>query len=192
MSDFFAAEPAGAPGGDRPGGRPPGPAPRGPRRPRPLLLTVIVVGVLIIGFSLFAGIWTDKLWFSSLGYSDVFSKLLVDPRPAVRAVRRPDGPDRRGEPLPGLPAAPDVPPALTGTGQPGALPRGDHTDAAAAAARRQRGLRDLRRQSPPPGSGASSCCGTTARTSARPTPISTRTSASTSSACRGCTSWSTS
>ncbi len=76
MSDFFAAEPAGAPGGDRPGGRPPGPAPRGPRRPRPLLLTVIVVGVLVIGFSLFAGIWTDKLWFSSLGYSSVFSKLL--------------------------------------------------------------------------------------------------------------------
>ena len=76
MSDFFAAEPAGAPGGDRPGGRPPGPAARGPRRPRPLLLTVIVVGILVIGFSLFAGIWTDKLWFSSLGYSTVFSKLI--------------------------------------------------------------------------------------------------------------------
>jgi uncharacterized membrane protein (UPF0182 family) len=76
MSDFFAAEPAGAPGGGRPGGRPPGPPARGPRRPRPLLLTVVVVGVVVIGFSLFAGIWTDKLWFSSLGYSEVFSKLI--------------------------------------------------------------------------------------------------------------------
>lgn len=50
---------------------------RGPRRPGPLLLTVLVVGVLVIGFSLFAGIWTDKLWFGSLGYSSVFNKLLL-------------------------------------------------------------------------------------------------------------------
>ena len=76
MSDFFAEEPAGAPGGEQPGGRPPRPTARGSRRPRPLLLTVIVVGVVVIGFSLFAGIWTDKLWFSSLGYSSVFSKLI--------------------------------------------------------------------------------------------------------------------
>jgi hypothetical protein len=41
-----------------------------------LLLTVIAVGALVIGFSLFAGIWTDKLWFSSLGYSEVFGKLI--------------------------------------------------------------------------------------------------------------------
>ena len=68
MSDFFAEQPAGAPEGGGAGGRPPGPAARGPRRPRPLLLTVVVVGVVVVGFSLFAGIWTDKLWFGSLGY----------------------------------------------------------------------------------------------------------------------------
>jgi hypothetical protein len=37
---------------------------------------VVVVGALIIGFSIFAGIWTDKLWFNSIGYGDVFSKLI--------------------------------------------------------------------------------------------------------------------
>ncbi len=78
MSDFFAEEPSGAserggPGGS--GGRPKS-AGRGPRRPRPLLLTVAVVGVLVIAFSLFAGLWTDKLWFGTLGYGSVFSKLL--------------------------------------------------------------------------------------------------------------------
>ena len=71
MSDFFAEEAAGAPEG-----RPAGTGTRGPRRPRPLLLTVIVVGVVVIGFSLFAGIWTDKLWFSSLGYGNVFGRLI--------------------------------------------------------------------------------------------------------------------
>ena len=35
-----------------------------------------MVGVLVVAFSLFAGIWTDKLWFNSIGYGDVFSKLL--------------------------------------------------------------------------------------------------------------------
>ncbi len=78
MSDFFAEQPSGAPGSGGPGGSggPPAPASRGPRRPRPLLLTVAVIGVLVIGFSLFAGLWTDKLWFGSLGYGSVFSKLL--------------------------------------------------------------------------------------------------------------------
>ncbi|MCW2866067.1 MAG: hypothetical protein JWR20_255, partial [Marmoricola sp.] len=86
MSDYFA-EQGGGPGGSGgpggPGGRGPGgPGARsagaaaGPRRPRPLLLTALVVGVVVVGFSLFSGVWTDKLWFSSLGYSDVFSTLL--------------------------------------------------------------------------------------------------------------------
>ena len=75
MSDFFAGEPPATPGG-RPSGRPAGPVVRGSRRPRPLLLTVVVVGALIIGFSIFAGIWTDKLWFNSIGFGEVFSKLI--------------------------------------------------------------------------------------------------------------------
>lgn len=71
MSDFFADD--AAPG--RPVPPRPGPG-SGPRRPRPLVLTLIVMAVLLIGFSLFAGIWTEKLWFSSIDYSSVFTKLL--------------------------------------------------------------------------------------------------------------------
>ena len=68
MSDFFNDEP------EEP--RRPMPVRRESRRPRPLILTIVVLAVLLIGFSIFAGIWTDKLWFSSLGYSSVFSKLI--------------------------------------------------------------------------------------------------------------------
>ena len=46
------------------------------RRPRPLVLTLIVMAVVLIGFSLFAGIWTDRLWFNSIGYGGVFTTLL--------------------------------------------------------------------------------------------------------------------
>jgi hypothetical protein len=73
MSDFFAEEPQG--GSGPPGGGRPAAAPRG-RRPRPLLLTIIAVALVVAGFSLFSGIWTNKLWFSMLGYSSVFTKLL--------------------------------------------------------------------------------------------------------------------
>ena len=40
------------------------------------MLTIAVVAAVVTGFSLFAGIWTDKLWFSSLGFGSVFAKLL--------------------------------------------------------------------------------------------------------------------
>lgn len=71
MSDFFAEDAGPA----RPAPPRPGPG-SGSRRPRPLVLTLIVMAVLLIGFSLFTGIWTEKLWFSSIEYGDVFSKLL--------------------------------------------------------------------------------------------------------------------
>lgn len=69
MSDFFAddAEPV------RPAPGRPGP---GSRRPRPLVLTLIVMAVIVVGFSLFASIWTEKLWFASLDYPKVFSTLV--------------------------------------------------------------------------------------------------------------------
>ncbi len=76
MSDFFAEQPEGRPGGGRPTAPPRAPADRGPRRPRPLLLTLLVIGVLVVGFSVFSGIYTDKLWFTSIGYSAVFTKLI--------------------------------------------------------------------------------------------------------------------
>jgi len=68
MSDFFNEEP------DAP--RRPMPVRHESRRPRPLVLTLVVMAVLLIGFSLFAGIWTDRLWFHSIGYGAVFSTLL--------------------------------------------------------------------------------------------------------------------
>jgi uncharacterized protein len=68
MSDFFADD------ADQP--RRPMPRPPQTRRPGPLVLTLIVMAVLLIGFRLFAGIWTEKLWFSSVHYGDVFQKLL--------------------------------------------------------------------------------------------------------------------
>jgi len=71
MSDFFAEDAGPA----RPVPPRPGPG-SGSRRPRPLVLTLIVMAALLIGFSIFANIWTEKLWFSSIEYGDVFSKLL--------------------------------------------------------------------------------------------------------------------
>ena len=68
MSDFFNDEP------DEP--QRPVPLRHETRRPRPLVLTLIVLAVLLVGFSLFAGIWTDKLWFSSVGYGAVFTTLV--------------------------------------------------------------------------------------------------------------------
>jgi uncharacterized membrane protein (UPF0182 family) len=41
-----------------------------------LLPTVIVAGVLLLVFSIFTGIYTDFLWFKSVGYSSVFTKEL--------------------------------------------------------------------------------------------------------------------
>ena len=65
----------------RPGPRPARPAarprhPGGRRRPSPLLMTAIVLVVLFLMLSLFTGVWTQKLWFDSLGFSGVFTKLL--------------------------------------------------------------------------------------------------------------------
>ena len=75
MSDFFADEPGDASGEGPAQGRPPART-RRTGRPRPLVLTILVIAVLVVGFSLFAGIWTDKLWFGSLGYSKVFNTLI--------------------------------------------------------------------------------------------------------------------
>ena len=47
-----------------------------PRRPRPLVLTAIVVAGAMLLFSLFTSLWTSKLWFSMLGYAEVFSTLV--------------------------------------------------------------------------------------------------------------------
>ncbi|WP_426245431.1 UPF0182 family protein [Nocardioides sp. LHG3406-4] len=62
--------------GDDPKSGRPQPAATAPRRSRSLVITA---GVLLAAFLLFTGFasfWTERLWFGSLGYGDVFSKLV--------------------------------------------------------------------------------------------------------------------
>jgi uncharacterized membrane protein (UPF0182 family) len=51
------------------------PPPR-PQRSRALLGTAAVVIAAFFVLSIFTGVWTDKLWFSSVGFQDVFTKVL--------------------------------------------------------------------------------------------------------------------
>ena len=46
------------------------------RRPHALLPTLAIVVALAVLGSVFVEIWTDKMWFSSLGYSSVFTTVL--------------------------------------------------------------------------------------------------------------------
>ncbi|HET7172979.1 MAG TPA: UPF0182 family protein [Nocardioidaceae bacterium] len=54
---------------------------RGPRlpsrRPRALLPAVVSVIALVVAISIFVEVYTSRLWFGSLGYSGVFSKILL-------------------------------------------------------------------------------------------------------------------
>ncbi|QKW11131.1 UPF0182 family protein [Streptomyces sp. NA04227] len=61
------------------GGGPTGPritVGRPSRRVRTLLLTLGVLAVLAMVFVMFAGFWTDWLWYRSVGYSSVFTTML--------------------------------------------------------------------------------------------------------------------
>ncbi|HET6561949.1 MAG TPA: UPF0182 family protein [Marmoricola sp.] len=51
-------------------------APR-PQRSRALLGTAAVVIAAFFLLSIFTGVWTDKLWFNSVGFQDVFTKVLA-------------------------------------------------------------------------------------------------------------------
>lgn len=58
----------------------PAPRPMGPpasRRPRPIVLAGMTLAVLLLLFSVFTSVWTEKLWFTSLGYADVFGTLIT-------------------------------------------------------------------------------------------------------------------
>jgi uncharacterized protein len=48
----------------------------GPQRSRALVATIIVLIVAFFLVSVFTGVYTDRLWFRSLGYSEVFTKVL--------------------------------------------------------------------------------------------------------------------
>ncbi|MBA8795612.1 hypothetical protein FHX74_003248 [Friedmanniella endophytica] len=50
---------------------------RMPRRRGAILPTLIIVAVLIVAFAIYTGVWTDRLWYVSMGFGSVFSKLLA-------------------------------------------------------------------------------------------------------------------
>ncbi len=53
-------------------------APRPPDgRRRVLVPTLVTLAVLLFLGSIFTSVWTDRLWFKSVGYSDVFQSVLV-------------------------------------------------------------------------------------------------------------------
>lgn len=53
----------------------PPPPRREPRRSRALIITAVVVVLAFFGLTTFAGLYTDRLWYSHLGYSEVFTTL---------------------------------------------------------------------------------------------------------------------
>ncbi|GAA1724767.1 UPF0182 family protein [Aeromicrobium alkaliterrae] len=55
----------------------PAQAPTPERRRRVLVPTLVTVAVLIFLGSIFTNLYTDRLWFSSVGYTDVFTKVLL-------------------------------------------------------------------------------------------------------------------
>ena len=46
-------------------------------RRRILLPTLLTLGALLFLLAVFTGVWTDRLWFQSVGYSSVFTKVLT-------------------------------------------------------------------------------------------------------------------
>ena len=50
--------------------------PGGQQRSRALVGTIIVLVAAFFLVSVFTGVWTDRLWFASVDYSSVFTKVL--------------------------------------------------------------------------------------------------------------------
>ena len=51
--------------------------PRAARRRKVLVPTLITLAVLLLAGSVFTSIWTDRLWFKSVGFGDVFRTIIV-------------------------------------------------------------------------------------------------------------------
>jgi uncharacterized membrane protein (UPF0182 family) len=48
-----------------------------PANRRALLPTLVTLAALLFAGAVFTGVWTDRLWFQSLDYGDVFSTILL-------------------------------------------------------------------------------------------------------------------
>lgn len=49
----------------------------GRTRPRVLIPTIAILVLLVVAFGLFTTFWTDRLWYTSLGFTEVFTTKLV-------------------------------------------------------------------------------------------------------------------
>ena len=78
-------------------------------RPRALPPMIVTLIVLLILFSVFTDVWTQRLWYRSVGYGSVFSTAALDPGAAVLGLRPADGRRGRGEHGRRLPDAAAVP-----------------------------------------------------------------------------------
>ena len=124
------------------------------QRSRALIGTIIVLVVAFFLVSVFTGVWTDRLWFASVGYSSVFTKVLGTKVLLFLVF---------GLLMAGVVAAnmvvayrfrPLFRPALAGAGQPRPLPRGRSTPLRTlAAGRRSRSCSASSPAAPAPGSG---------------------------------------
>ncbi|HSI27129.1 MAG TPA: UPF0182 family protein, partial [Aeromicrobium sp.] len=47
------------------------------RRRRVLVPTLVTLAILLFLGSVFTNLWTDRLWFRSVGYGSVFSTILL-------------------------------------------------------------------------------------------------------------------
>ncbi len=50
---------------------------RAPRRRSAVLPTLVIIALLIVAFAVFTNLWTERLWFDSLRFGEVFSTMLL-------------------------------------------------------------------------------------------------------------------
>src|SRR5690606_41300427 len=53
------------------------PSPRSDRGRRVLIPTIVTLGVLLVAGSLFVNLWTERLWYRSVDFQGVFTKVLL-------------------------------------------------------------------------------------------------------------------
>ncbi len=121
------------------------PPERAPGRSRALVITAVVLVVAFFGLTTFSSFYTERLWFSDVGFASVFSTLLWTRVGlflvfgALMAAVVVGQHDHR------LPAAAAVPPTVAGAERPGPLPPSGHPDPHLAGRRCRAAARCLRR-----------------------------------------------